>query len=99
MEHLSFGAYLIDTRRRRLLHDGIPVDLSPATVGLIEYLAQRDGRVVSHRELANVLWERDAVAANTIAQHVHLARAALRDLRKPHVYIETVPRRGYRFAR
>lgn len=96
---IRFGPYAIDAKRRQLLHDGIPVNAPPQAVDLIAYLRERDGRVVSKEELARVLWRRDAVGDNNIAQHVHMARAALRDLRKPYVYIETVARRGYRFTR
>lgn len=98
MRYLRFGAYVIDLEQRELLQDGIPLSIPPATVDLIAYLVSRDGRVVSHGELADALWNDGEVEDNTIAQHVHLARTALRDLRKPHVFIQTVPRRGYRFG-
>ncbi len=98
MNHIRFGTYAIDMDRRELLQDGVPVPLPPATVALIAYLATRDGRVVSRSELASTLWRDGGVENNTITQHVHLARMALRDLRKPHVFIQTVPKRGYRFT-
>jgi DNA-binding winged helix-turn-helix (wHTH) protein len=99
MELVRFGAFAIDVERKQLLHDGIPVNAPAQTVDLIAYLIEQDGKVVSKQELAAMVWRRDFVEPNNIVQHVHMARAALRDLRKPHVYIQTIARRGYRFSR
>src|SRR5262249_7691265 len=61
-------------------------------------LVQNSGRVVEKDLLMNEVWPDEDVEEGNLAQHICILRRALEECSGGPKYIETVPRRGYRFA-
>jgi two-component system KDP operon response regulator KdpE len=93
------GGLLIDRERFRVLNDGDEVRLTPKEFELLTYLAQRPGRVLTHRTILKAIWGPHAVDQ---PEHLRVLIGALRkkleaDPSRPK-YILTEPWVGYRFA-
>jgi Tol biopolymer transport system component/DNA-binding winged helix-turn-helix (wHTH) protein len=97
-ETFSFGPYALDFRSRVLLLRGEVVPLSARTFDVLALLVAQAGRVVSKDEILNTLWPDASVEEGNIAVHVSLLRKALAAGLPDARVIETVPKRGYRFA-
>ena len=96
-EKVRFGRFLFDLRRRRLLHDGEPVELGGRALDILRLLALAEGAVVSKDELMTRLWPGRTVAENNLHVHISALRKALDEHGESDTYIITVPGRGYRF--
>src|SRR6185503_18534961 len=94
----AFGPFLLDTRERRLLRDGQPVPLTIKAFDLLEVLAKNDGRLLRKEELLRLVWSDAVVEENNLTVTVSALRKALGEGPTDRQYIETVPRRGYRFV-
>jgi DNA-binding winged helix-turn-helix (wHTH) protein len=102
----AFGPFELDTRRRRLLRRGEPVALSRRQFDLLCMLVSRAGEVLSKDQLIEIAWRDVAVTDNSLEQAISGLRRLLADRSadgegkrsRPGEYIETEPRRGYRFA-
>jgi DNA-binding winged helix-turn-helix (wHTH) protein/TolB-like protein/Tfp pilus assembly protein PilF len=97
---LRFDPLLIDPNLRTAFLNGAPVPLTPKAFDLLLYLANHRERVVSKGELMAHLWRDAAVEDANVTQTVFMLRRALRECDPvPHrEWIETLPRRGYRFV-
>src|SRR5689334_19239371 len=93
-----FSPFLVDPEKRTLVRGDSPVPLTPKAFDLLVFFLTHRDRVVSKEELLSHLWPDTAVEEGTLAQHVYLLRRALNDSEEGARYIETVPRRGYRFV-
>jgi DNA-binding winged helix-turn-helix (wHTH) protein/tetratricopeptide (TPR) repeat protein len=93
-----FGEFAYDPRRRRLSRAGAPVELPPKAVELLQLLLESGGRVVEKTEIFDALWPDTAVQESNLTQTVYVLRKALGDAREAGEYVQTVPRRGYRFV-
>ncbi|HWS62973.1 MAG TPA: winged helix-turn-helix domain-containing protein, partial [Steroidobacteraceae bacterium] len=71
--------------------------LTPKAYAVLDYLVKRAGRLVTQDELLDGLWARSYVQPEVLKHHVLEIRKALEDNARSPLYIETVPRRGYRF--
>jgi DNA-binding winged helix-turn-helix (wHTH) protein/TolB-like protein/Tfp pilus assembly protein PilF len=89
-----FGPYQLDTRERVLLSGGQTVPLSPKAVETLIVLVRRHGRLVTKEELLQTVWPDTFIEEGILAQNILTLRKALQN---PD-WIETVPRRGYRFS-
>jgi DNA-binding winged helix-turn-helix (wHTH) protein len=96
---LRFGAFELDTGAEQLLKNGRTVRLQPQPFKLLRLLAGLSGRVVTREEIQAVLWKGDTFV--DFEQGVNFAikqvREALGEDAERPVYIQTVPKRGYRF--
>jgi TolB-like protein/DNA-binding winged helix-turn-helix (wHTH) protein/Tfp pilus assembly protein PilF len=98
-ERVSFGDFLFDFRTLELLQDGAAVKLQPQPAKLLAVLIQRAGQVVTRQELAEQVWGSD-----TFVDFEHGLNFAIRQIRtvlgddsnSPR-FLETLPKRGYRF--
>lgn len=81
-----------------LLKNGREIPLQRRVVELLSFLAAAHGRVISKEELVEKIWHGEPIGDNNVEQHISIARRALSDTAKPHRFIVTVHRRGYRFA-
>ena len=70
--------------------------LEPKVMGLLLLLVHADGAVLSRTEIETVLWADVFVGEDTVARTVSRLRRALGDSARNPVYIETLPKRGYR---
>lgn len=96
---LRFGTFELDADAERLLKNGRPVPLQPQPFKLLHLLASRGGRLVSREEIRAVLWSGDTFV--NFEQGVNFAMRQVRDALgedadRP-IFIQTVPKRGYRF--
>ena len=94
---LQFGPYRLDLDAARLTRDGEPVALRPKAFDLLVALAARPDVLVTKDELLDRVWGRRFISEGVIKSIVGELRVALDDDPKRPRWIETVPRRGYRF--
>ena len=73
------------------------VVLTPKQFSLLVYLVENAGRLVTQTELLDAVWSGSVVEPQAVKKSVFALRSALGDSPKHSRYIETVPRRGYRF--
>jgi Tol biopolymer transport system component/DNA-binding winged helix-turn-helix (wHTH) protein len=93
----EFGPFQLDARERVLLCDRQPVPLPPKAFDTLLLLVRNHGRTLDKDEMMRQLWPDTFVEEVNLAQHVSLLRKTLGENRDEPRYIETVPRRGYRF--
>ena len=91
-----FGPFRFDPVERLLSRDGEPVPLMPKTIDTLAVLLERRGQVVEKAVLMKLVWPDCVVEEVGLARNISLLRQALGS--DGEAYIETVPRRGYRFA-
>ena len=80
-----------------LLRDGAYVALTPKAFETLAVLVESNGRIVDKEELLRLVWPGTCVEDATLAKTVSLLRKSLGE-DEGHHYIDTVPKRGYRFA-
>src|SRR6202166_727216 len=73
------------------------VQLTPKGFQLLRHLVEHAGRLVTHEEVIRSVWSRTCVEPEGLKQHVCEIRKVLGDRAKQPRFIETHPRRGYRF--
>lgn len=94
----TFGDFEFDDRRRCLKAGGRPVRLSGQAVDLLCLLIARPGELIGREEIARRLWPDTTVDFDhSLDVVVSRLRAVLGDKGSSARYIETVPRKGYRF--
>src|SRR5215469_8236130 len=96
---LSFGTFELDLAGRELRKGGALVKLQSQQLQLLALLAERAGEVVSREEIRRALWDDNTFVDfdQSINFCVNKVRDALGDDPQSPRYIETVPRKGYRF--
>ena len=94
----EFGAFLLDERERLLIRNGSPVPLTPKVFDILLLLVQNSGSLVSKDSLLSKIWPDAFVEEANLNVNVATLRKALGERRTEHQYIETVPKRGYRFV-
>src|SRR4051812_14058964 len=94
----EFGPYRLDTAERLLLREGRPVPLTPKVFETLIVLVERRGRLVEKEELMKTVWPDSFVEEANLTNNVSILRKTLGEAPDGEVYIETVPKRGYRFA-
>lgn len=92
----QFGPFCLDAGERVLLRDGRLVPLSPKTLSTLIVLVRNMGHVVEKNVLMAEVWPDEDVEEGNLSQHIFTLRKALGENPK---YIETIPRRGYRFLK
>ncbi len=94
----AFGPFLLDTRERRLLRDGKVVPLTLKAFDLLRVLVENQGHLLRKEELLAQVWPDAIVEENNLTVTIAALRKALDEGPADRRYIETVPRRGYRFV-
>ncbi len=95
---VSFGRFELDERSRSLRLDGQDRTLQPLVFDLLVYLVQHRERVVPKDELLSKLWDGATVTDGSLQRAVSLLRTVLREGDQEKA-VQTLARRGYRFAR
>src|SRR5436190_15953543 len=90
----EFGPFCLDTNERVLLRDGRPLLLKPKVYETLLALVSKSGHIVDKEELMRCVWPDVVVEENNLTGHIYALRRAFAE----YQYIETVPRRGYRFT-
>src|SRR5215467_3898881 len=98
-ERVRFGVFELDLRSRELRKQGVRVKLQEQPFQLLEVLLERPGDVVTREELRQRIWSSDTFVdfEGGLYNAVKKLREALSDAADTPRYIETLPRRGYRF--
>jgi len=94
----EFGAFSLDTGRRRLLRHGEAVSLAPKVLDTLVALIENRDRVLSKDELLDLVWGGTNVEEGGLTRNVSLLRKTLGEKPDDHQFIVTVPGRGYRFV-
>lgn len=94
----EFGPFRLDAAERLLLRAGHPVPLTPKAFDTLRYFVENHQRLLSKDELIAQLWPDSFVEESNLAQNVSAVRRALGEKPEGGQYIETVPKRGYRFV-
>lgn len=93
----EFGPFCLDIGERLLIRDGRMTPLPPKVFDTLLVLVENSGRVVSKDELMQSLWPDTFVEESNLTQNISQLRRALGDGTADAQYIETIPKRGYRF--
>lgn len=94
----DFGPFRVDASERLLLRNGAPIPLTPKVFDLLLLLMRNLGNVLSKDEIMSKLWPDTIVEENNLTVNMSALRKALNDDSSQPQYIETIPRRGYRFV-
>jgi DNA-binding winged helix-turn-helix (wHTH) protein/Tol biopolymer transport system component len=93
----EFKNFRLDTGERVLTRDGKPLPITPKVFQLLKILIERHGHVVEKNELMKEIWADSFVEDGNLTFNIRMLRKALGDNAASPEFIETVPRRGYRF--
>ncbi len=91
------GDWIVNQPEGTLSDGGRVVRLEPRVMDLLVYLAARPGEVVCKEEILRAVWKGCFVEDGVLSQAVHNLRRALADDPRQPQYIQTIPKRGYRF--
>jgi Tol biopolymer transport system component/DNA-binding winged helix-turn-helix (wHTH) protein len=95
---IRFGVYELDRDAVELRKHGVPIRLQDQPFRVLALLAERPGEVITREELQEQIWGKTFVDFDqSLNKAVNRVREALNDNAGSPQYIETVPRRGYRF--
>jgi len=98
VRHLyEFGPFVLDPGERLLRHGATRLELPPRAFDTLLVLLENSGRLLEKEALMQTVWRDAVVEENNLSQVIYLLRKALRDGEDGARYIETVPKRGYRF--
>ena len=96
---VRFGTFEVDVRAGELRKQGVRIKLQEQPFHVLAVLLQRPGEVVTREELRNQNWPADTFVDfdNSLNTAINKLREALGDSADNPRFIETLPRRGYRF--
>lgn len=93
-----FESFRLDETNQNLWRGESRVELTPKAFGVLDYLVEHAGRLVSQEELLNALWPGTYVNPEVLRKYVLEIRRALGDRPDKPAFIETRPKRGYQFV-
>jgi len=94
----EFGRFRLNVAERVLLREGEFVPLTPKVFDILLVLVESSGQVVAKDDLMKRVWPNTFVEEGNLTQNISLLRKALGETPGGVQFIETVPRRGYRFV-
>jgi DNA-binding winged helix-turn-helix (wHTH) protein/TolB-like protein/tetratricopeptide (TPR) repeat protein len=92
------GDRLVSPKLHRLVRDGKEIRIEPKAMQVLVYLASRPGEVASRDELLRAVWPDTFVTDDVLKRCVSDLRKALGDTRDSPLFIETIPKGGYRLV-
>jgi TolB-like protein/Flp pilus assembly protein TadD len=95
-EEIRFGRFQLNLGQRRLVCDGVPVELGTRAFDILCTLAKAKGEIVSKDELMTHVWPGVTVQENNIQVHISTLRKVLGQESSGQAHLVTVPGRGYR---
>jgi len=97
--NVRFGAFELDEDAGELRREGIKVRLQEQPLQILQILLEQPGKVITREELRKRIWPSDTFVDfdHGINNPIKRLREALGDTAETPHYIETLPRRGYRF--
>jgi len=98
VKHLyRFGDFSLDANQKVLLREGKPVLLAPKVLETLLILVQNGGRIIEKEDLMTRLWPDTYVEESNLTYTIVQLRKTLGDDARHPRYVETIPKRGYRF--
>ena len=94
----EFGPFRLNPAEGQLLRNDEAVTLTPKAFEALVILVENQGHLIEKEDLMKALWPDTFVDEANLAHHVWRLRKALEDSKDGGRYIETVPKRGYRFV-
>ena len=94
----EFGPFRVDPVERVLLHAGAPVPLTAKVFDILLLLLENNGHIVEKDRLIKAVWPDTFVEDGNLTQNISVLRKVLAAGEESHPYIQTIPKRGYRFA-
>lgn len=96
-QSFQFGDHVLDVEEKVLFYNGKPVLITPKAFLLLRALIDKRGHLVEKHELMESVWEGSFVEPGNLSFTINVLRKALGDDSHNPQFIETLPRRGYRF--
>ena len=96
-EHIVFLPFRLDLVNEQLWQENHLLPLPPKPFAILRYLVEHAGRLVTKEELLKAVWPSIRVSEVGLKSYIYVLRTALGDTSQIPQFIETVPRRGYRF--
>jgi DNA-binding winged helix-turn-helix (wHTH) protein len=93
----EFDDVVIDSSNFRLIKAGQTKKITPRAFEILLFLIGRNGRLVSKQELFEAIWKESFVTDNALTRMIKEIRQVIGDDADSPRYIETIPKRGYRF--
>src|SRR5271166_1251351 len=93
----QFACFQLDTQNECLWRNGERIPLTPKPFAVLRYLVENPQRLVTHDELLEALWPETYVQPQVLRTYVLELRKLLGDNPDDPQFIETIPKRGYRF--
>src|SRR5882762_6768252 len=94
----QFCDFRLETAQARLLRHGTNIPLSPKVFDTLLFMVENPGRLLPKDELMQRVWPNTFVEEMSLAQNISQLRKALGEGAGDAHIIETVAKRGYRFA-
>jgi DNA-binding winged helix-turn-helix (wHTH) protein len=94
----EFGPFRVDVANLLLFRDGQALSLAPKAVETLIALVQHGGQLLKKDDLIRIVWSDRVVDESNLSQNIYLLRKTLGEGSNGQRYIDTVPRRGYRFV-
>jgi len=93
-----FDGFRVDASERLLFKDSREIALTPKVFDTLLVLLENSSHVLTKKELMEQVWPDSFVEENNLAQNISILRKALGEGKEGEAYIQTVPKRGYRFV-
>ena len=93
-----FDGFRLDVSERILFKGNREVQLTPKVFDTLLVLLENSSHVLTKKELMQQVWPDSFVEENNLAQNISILRKALGKGKEGEHYIQTVPKRGYRFV-
>lgn len=93
----EFENFRLDPNEKTLFRDDKPVALTPKVFETLQVFVEHAGRLLGKNELMERIWRDQFVAESNLTFNIKMLRRILNDDAHQPRFIETVPRRGYRF--
>jgi TolB-like protein len=94
----EFGPFRVDAAQHLLFRDGVPVPLTPKAFDTLLVLVENSGRLVEKDNLMKEVWPDSFVEEGSLTRNISVLRKLLGGDSADTRYIETLPKRGYRFT-
>jgi DNA-binding winged helix-turn-helix (wHTH) protein len=94
----EFEGFRIDLSERTLRFKDEPIPLAPKVMETLCVLVENQGRLMTKDDLMNEIWRDTFVEERNLTQNIFTLRKIFKEKRKDSKFIETIPRRGYRFV-
>lgn len=97
-KQLEFGVFRVDIAGQQLLRDSDPIPLPPKAFDTLLFLLNNSRRLITREELMKAVWPDSFVEDGNVSVNIFQLRKALGEMEDGRPFIETVPRKGYRFC-